>query len=259
MAAQAGAVSPFGALLKDWRERRRLSQLDLALSADVSARHVSFLETGRAKPSRAMIERLSEALDAPLPARNDFFEAAGFAPRYASAPLNEAALAPVRAALFRMMHNHAPFPAVLFTRRWDFIDANDAGRALFGAAAANENLMDRLENDDALRASILNWSEVARAMAQRLRADARRAGGDAQLETYAERLLANVAQPANDADHAGARDPFIPVRLKFGETELSFLTAIVEIGSAQDITVADLHLELFFPADESTEQAFAGG
>ena len=249
----------FGDLLKDWRRRRRLSQLDLALAADVSTRHVSFLETGRAQPSRDMIARLSDVLEAPLGARNTLLEAAGFAPAYPRRPLEAEALAPVRAALERMMANHAPYPAILFSRRWDILDANPAGRALLGAAEPGANVIELFADHPEMRALVLNWADVAQAFLVRLTDDSRRAGGDTDLDALAARLADTIDPHDLDAPTA-AGDPFIPVRLRAGDGtgELSFLTAVVEINGAQELTVSDLHLELYFPANPQTAQAFEG-
>ena len=255
--ATVGGMTAFGPLLRGWRERRRLSQLDLALSADVSARHVSFLETGRARPSRAMILRLAEVLEAPLESRNDLMEAAGFAAVYSSVPLDDDALAPVREALSRMMEGHAPYPALLFTRHWDVVDANEGGWAMFGAEAAGTNAIKLLLTDEALRRRVVNLGETLAAMLTRLRAESRHVGGDPRLDELAGRLAADPAVAAVAADDGvGPRHPFLPVRLRSDTGELAFFTATAEIGTAQSITLRDLHLELFFPADAATRAVF---
>jgi transcriptional regulator with XRE-family HTH domain len=248
----------FGHLLRDWRERRRLSQLDLALDADVSARHLSFLETGRARPSRRMILRLAEVLEAPLVSRNELLDAAGFAPAFSSAPLEAEELAPVRDALARLMDGHAPYPALLFNRHWDLVDANDAGRLLFGDPATGTNAIDLLLTDQALRSRIVNLAETLRSMATRLRAESRHLGGDPRLDALAARLANDPAVvEGTDADaDAAPRHPFTPIRVRTDAGELAFLTATAEIGTAESITIRDLHLELLFPADATTRAAF---
>lgn len=247
----------FGELLRDWRERRRLSQLDLALSADVSARHISFLETGRARPSRVMIQRLAEVLEAPLANRNDLLEAAGFAAVYSRAPLDDDSLAPVRDALVHMMRNHLPYPALLFTRHWDIVDANEMGRAMFGGSPAGTNAIELLLADTALRERIVNLAETLRGMIARLRVESRHTGGDVRLDDLANRLAADpvVAGSAVDNDLI-QRHPFLPVRVRSDAGELVLFTATAEIGTAQAISLRDLHLELFFPADAATRTHF---
>jgi transcriptional regulator with XRE-family HTH domain len=253
----------FGDLLRDWRERRRLSQLDLALSADVSARHISFLESGRARPSRAMIGRLAEVLDTPLAHRNELLEAAGFAAVYSRAPLQDEALAPVRSALVRMMRNHLPYPALLFTRHWDIVDANETGRAMFGGSPPGTNAIEQLLTDAALRERIVNLPETLRGMIARLRAESRHVGGDARLDDLAGRLAADpLISGTAEHDDATQRHPFLPVRVRSDAGELVLFTATAELGTAQAISLRDLHLELFFPADDATRmyfQRFSGG
>jgi transcriptional regulator with XRE-family HTH domain len=250
-------MSSFGLLLRDWRQRRRMSQLDLALEAEVSARHLSFLETGRARPSRPMILRLAEVLEAPLAARTDLLRSAGFAAAYSAAPLDDESLAPVREALLRLMTNHAPYPAMLLTRTWDLVDANQSAHVMFGGAAAGTNAIELLLTDGALRSRVLNLAEVMRAMVIRLHAESRVAGGDPRLDALAKRLGNDpmlVDDP--DTDRIGPRHPFVPIRLRRDGSELALLSATAEIGTAESVTVRDLHLELFFPADEVTRDYF---
>jgi transcriptional regulator with XRE-family HTH domain len=182
------SADAFGDVLRDWRRRRRLSQLDLGLEAEVSARHLSFLETGRAKPSRVMVDRLADGLDMPLDARNALLVAAGFAPRYRAGRWEDEALAPARQAFERVMAGHAPYPAILFDRHWTALDANAAGWLLLGGPGEGINLIERLIEDETLRAQVLNWAEVGPFM----RAESRHAGGDAVLDDYADRLTALI-------------------------------------------------------------------
>jgi transcriptional regulator with XRE-family HTH domain len=247
----------FGTLLREWRDRRRMSQLELALSADVSARHISFLETGRARPSRGMILRLTDVLDTPLANRNDLLEAAGFVAAYSRAPLDDVALAPARNALTRVMHNQMPYPALLFTRHWDVVDANETGKLMFGDPTPGTNAIDLFLTDAALRARIVNLAETLRGVIARLSSESRQIGGDPRLDAMVERLTGDPAVVAlADEDVAGPARPFLPVRIRSEAGELSLLTATAELGTAQAIALRDLHLELFFPADETTERYF---
>ncbi len=256
---RARAAADFGALLRDWRARRRLSQLALALTAEVSPRHLSFLESGRAKPSRAMILRLAEALDAPLAERNAMLEAAGFARAFPAAPLGDEALTPVRAALQRMLATHAPYPAMLIDRYWTLIEANQGAAAFFGdAATPGVNVLDAMQNNPAVRARIENWAEAALAVAARIKAESRHAGGDARLEAMAAALTNDPACAGADHLAPSPGQAAFPLTLRFGDAALSFFTVIASIGSPVDVTVTDLRVELFYPANAATEAAFAG-
>jgi transcriptional regulator with XRE-family HTH domain len=258
-ASTANSPTTFGSLLREWRERRRLSQLELALTAEVSARHISFLETGRARPSRAMVLRLAEVVDAPLAERNEMLEVAGFAAVYSRAPLDDVSLAPVRDALSRLMYNHMPYPALLFTRHWDVVAANDAGQALFGGSPEGINAIELLLSDDVLRQRIVNLGEVLHGMVSRMRAESRLSGGDARLDGFVARLSADQALVgAAGLDDYSPEHPFLRVRVRHPAGELALFTATAELGAAQSVTLRDLHLELFFPADDATRSTFGG-
>lgn len=250
-------AASFGPLLREWRDRRRLSQLELGLAADVSSRHVSFLETGRARPSRAMILRLSDVLDVPLASRNELLEAAGFVAAYSRAPLDHRALAPARSALARVMHNQMPYPALLLTRHWDIVDANETGRLMFGSLETGTNGIEQLLTDMALRERVVNLAETLRGVMGRLSAESRQVGGDPRLDDLVGRLAADptVATRGDDVQPVPV-EPFLPIRIHSEAGELSLLTATAELGSAQAIALSDLRLELFFPADEATERYF---
>ena len=236
-----------------------MSQLELALEADVSARHISFLETGRSRPSQPMILRLAEVLEAPLATRNDLLGAAGFAAAYSAAPLADDALVAVREALTRLMTRHEPYPALLFTRHWDLVDANAPGRAMFDGLDGGANAIELLLTDAALRERVVNLGATLRAMSTRFRAESRHIGGDPRLDDLAARLAADpTAIAAEDEETIGPRHPFTPIRLRSDLGELAFLTATAELGTADSITLRDLHLELFFPADEATRAVFEG-
>lgn len=244
--------STFGKLLKDWRQRRRMSQLSLALEAEVSARHISFLETGRSAPSRDMIHRLAEGLELPLEIRNSFLGSAGFSPAFRASGWESAELAPLRTSLTRLMDAHAPFPALLLDKHFNVLDANATG-ALFlqgREPGAETNLIDIMLSDPAARAPILNWDEMAPAMLTRLQAESRHAGGDPVLDEFAERLAALIEPGAR---HHVPNTPCLTVRYGLGEgVELTLFSTVMEVSSAFDVTISDLRLELFFPADDQS-------
>jgi transcriptional regulator with XRE-family HTH domain len=241
----------FGAAMKDWRARRRLSQLDLALTAGVSARHVAFLETGRSRPSREMVIALSEAMTVPLRERNALLTAAGFAPIYAERRLSDAALAPVRAAYEALLAKHDPYPAVLFDRHWTIVSTNVAARAVLGLPPQPEgvNIIRMLAGNPLTPQLIANWPEVAHDLRDRLRLEARAQGHDPALEELIALMEEDPALARPRPQRRLESSPFVGARLKTERGEITMFSTIAEFGTVEDITVRDLRLELFFPAD----------
>lgn len=251
-------ANPFGAALKEWRARRRLSQLDLGLAANVSARHIAFLETGRSRPSRTMAMQLGEALEMPRAERNRLLEAAGFRAAWSARPLDGDDMAPVRRAIGRMIASHDPWPALVLDRHWNLLDANRAGQSVFAVlgVAPGGSLLDAFVHGDHARAMIENWAEVAHHMLQRLRTESAHLGGDAVLDAAAARLSADPALARfSPPDRMPA---LIPVRYRLGDARFSVFSTIAQFGTAEDLALADMKIELLFPADEATEAAFAG-
>jgi transcriptional regulator with XRE-family HTH domain len=248
--------------LRRWRTARHMSQLDLALASDISARHLSFLETGRSQPSREMVLRLCEALVAPRAARNELLRAAGYAPIYPASPLDDASLAPFRAILAEMMERHAPWPAMLCDRHWTLRDANATARRLLSplhGEAGEMNMVRMLTRNPLAREFIRNWPHVVADMANRIRLEALEAGDDPVLNAHLRELEAACAAAPVEVDRPP--EPLAPVVLALGETELRFLSTIAHFGASEDITVRDLRLELLFPADDATRttlKAMAG-
>lgn len=249
----------FGDALKAWRTRRHLSQLDLALEANVSTRHISFLETGRAQPSREMVMQLASSLNLPLRARNELLEHAGYARAFRESRLEAEALKPVRAALDHMLASHAPYPALICDRHWTLVDANAAARQLLSPLqdqSGERNLVRMVATSPAARQQILNWDEVMRDFSGRLRLEVRRSGGD--------EVLSGLLSLINDSigallDEPASGRPFIPVRLALPQGELSLMSMLAEFGTPRDITISDLRIELFFPADDAAAAFFKRG
>jgi transcriptional regulator with XRE-family HTH domain len=255
MASLDIAPSPstgFGATLREWRIARRMSQLDLSLEAGVSARHVSFLETDRARPSREMVETLGHALTLPRAICNELLLAAGYAPIFPKSGLDSETLAPLRAIMAQMMEGHSPYPAMLCDRSWTLLDANAAARALLGPMHGPTGEMNVIRMMTAPEASdfLINQIEVGHEMLERLRLERLASGPDAVIDPIIRHLEAFLSSaPALP----GPRAPLCPIYLKVpGGTRLSFLSAIVHFGTSEDISVKDLRLELLFPADEAT-------
>lgn len=248
----------FGEHLRDWRRRRGMSQLRLALEADVSARHIAFLETGKANPTRGMVIRLSEALEVPRAERNVLLEAAGLAGVYALRTLAAEDMASIRAALEWTLQRHDPYPAIAFDRHWVLVSLNRAATGMLSAVglAIGDSMLDALLDPSRLRSSIDNWPEVAAHMRARLRTESRHLGGDPVLDRAADLLMREV-----DPKHAmaGALPAVITTRYLAGGALLSFFSTIAQFGSAQDIALADLKIELLFPADEATRRTIAAG
>lgn len=244
----------FGALLKDWRGRRRVSQLDLSLTADVSARHIAFLETGRSKPSRDMVVQLSEALSIPRADRNTLLNAAGFAPAYRRRELSDTEMAHVEAAVSWTLERHDPFPAMAVDRHWTIVKANRSFSMLLEGIGLGpgDSLLDAAVNSTALREAVVDWPDVARHMAVRLRTESAHLGGDAVLDRAAEALAREAG--SRPSGHDPALEAVVPTRYRAGDMVLSFFSTIAQFGTAEDIALADLKIELMFPADDQTRQ-----
>jgi transcriptional regulator with XRE-family HTH domain len=255
-----------GELLREWREHRRLSQLELALQAEVSTRHLSFVETGRSVPSRDMVLRLAEQLEVPLRERNLLLLTAGFAPVYSETAFDSPRMTNIRAAIKQMLAGHEPYPAIVVDRHWDVVEAN-ASVALFTASVEPELLTPPL---NALRVSlhprgmapnILNLAEWRAHLLGRLRRQiALTTDRDAEA-LYAELRAYPCDQPEPPIAMHGASDVVVPLRLRHGDIELTFFSIVASFGTPIDITVAELAIEAFYPADAETAavlRAFAG-
>lgn len=233
-----------------------MSQLDLALECGVSARHLSFLESGRAQPSRDMVLNLAEGLLLTRGTTNALMQAAGFAPAFPASPLESAALDPLRAMLSEMMTRHAPNPALLCDRHWTILDASASARALLAAFAPETNVVRMLAEHPQAPALIANLPDVIAEMTGRIELEALEAAGDPVLEDLV-RVLHRAAARHPLAAPARARNPIVPLRLVTPAGELSFLSAVAQFGTSEDVTVRDLRLELLFPADDATRAAMA--
>ncbi|MGW6281475.1 helix-turn-helix domain-containing protein [Kribbella sp. NPDC055071] len=247
---------PVGELLRGWRERRRLSQLELANRVDVSTRHVSFVETGRSRPSREMVLRLAEHLDVPLRDRNQLLLAGGFAPVYSEASLHSPAMLAVRAALRRLLKAHEPYPALVVDRWWNVVEAN-AGLRLF-TDDVDEKLLQAPINalrltlhPDGLARRIANLAEVRASALAGLQRQAA-ATADPELQDLYDELRAYAVDDA--PTHPGPAEVVVPFRLTHNGNELSLLTTIATFGTPLDVTVSELMIESFYPADDRTTE-----
>ncbi len=250
-----------GQMLRDWRVRRRMSQLDLATAAAISARHLSFVETGRARPSREMVLHLAQHLDVPLRERNPLLIAAGYAPTYEATELDAPEMQAVRAAIDRLLAGHEPYPAVLVDRRWELVAANTAAAILVEGVAPELldppcNVLRVTLHPHGLAARIANlpqWVDHLLGSLRRtiaLTGDGELRALEVELAGYAEAMGVD-AGPAFEAQ----REVAIPLRLRTDDGELAFVTMIATFGTALDITLSELAIETFLPADETTAKA----
>src|ERR1044071_6630111 len=248
-----------GPLLRGWRQRRRLSQLDVSARAAISTRHLSFLETGRARPSREMVLHLAEELDVPLRERNTLLVAAGFAPVYQETPLEGDDMATVRETLERLLARHEPNPALVVDRQWNLVLANRAvGLLIAGLPAAllapPVNVLRLSLHPDGLAARIVNFEEWSGHLLSRLAREVTATGDPRLAELYAElAALPGVRDPPLAVPHGdGASRLMVTLRMKSPAGDLAFFSTVATFGTAVDITLAELSIESFFPADPAT-------
>jgi transcriptional regulator with XRE-family HTH domain len=255
-----------GPLLKEWRRRRRRSQLDLALEVGVSPRHLSFVETGRSKPSPELLLVLAERLEVPLRDRNAFLLAAGYAPRYPQTSLDDPEMRRVRAALQRMLDGHDPYPGIVIDRLWNVTLSNNAARALVDLlppelAGSPLNVFRACLHPEGLARLTRNFSEWSAYLLDQLH-HLTVLTNDAEVEALADEVSAypNVFE-RNSWHQLPPEQPtlLIPWRLALEHGELSLFTTLTTFGTPQDITLAELAIELFYPADDATEAALRSG
>jgi len=250
---------PVGAMLREWRCRRRLSQLELALQAKVSSRHLSFVETGRSRPSAQMVLHLAERLDVPLRERNDLLLAAGYAPAYGHRGFDAPEMRAVRDAIDQLLSRHEPYPALVVDWQWELVSANRALAVLVEGASAHlleppVNVLRLCLHPEGVAPRIINLPQWRARVLERLRRDVFATGDQALTALHDE-----VA--AYPDDHSGL--PFdhaygeiaVPLRVSDGNGELSFISTRTSFDKALDVTVGELSIESFFPADEPTADA----
>lgn len=244
-------MTNFPQTLKTWRNARRYSQLDLAIEADISGRHLSFLETGRSRPSRDMVTRLSDALQLPLDARNQLLTDAGFAAHYARRNWSDDEMVPIRRAVERMLQTHMPFPGIAVDRYWTVQQLNTTAAGLFGqfGIGIGGSLID-LMTSDLLPSFVENWPEVAYHAAKRLRVESTALGGVAEFD----KAVAKLSQV--DGFSGAGSSPVIPTIFNNGDYRLSMFATVAHFGTPEDVTLDDLRIELYYPMDADTAAAF---
>ena len=254
MTALAVADSSFGTMLRTWRATRRMSQLELASAAGVSARHLSFMETGRSRPSREMVVHLSEQLDIPLRERNSLLTAAGFAPLYRETSLSAPEMEQACNAIELVLRNH-PYPAIAVDRRWDLVDANDKALAFLDGVDADLlgpplNVYRISLHPRGLAPRIENFDEYADHLLSRLQHQVA-VSADAELVDLLEEMRGYVGR-RHPHTVVPPSSVLMPMRLRVGDHVLSMMSTIAVFGTPVDITLAELAIETFFPADAAT-------
>lgn len=249
-----------GVLLRGWRSARHLSQLELALRADVSARHLSFVETGRAQPSRELISQLADALDVPLRERNALLVSAGYAPEIRETTLSAPEMTQTRMAIDFILRQQEPYPAFVLNRHWDLLMSNRASRRVFGFLIGkrprHQNIMRQIFDPASLRECVVNWEEVAGDMIRHLHGDAAALPSDGRMHSLLNEVLAYPGVPSRwRTRELGAQAaPLLTARYRMGDGELRFFSTITRFGAPQDVTLDELRIECSFPADDATDR-----
>jgi transcriptional regulator with XRE-family HTH domain len=252
-----GGVPAFGRMLRQWRDARHMSQLTLATEAGISTRHLSFLETGRAQPSREMVQLLTGMLDVPFGDRNALLVAAGYAPAYGDRPLAAPDLAPVRRALEYILRQQEPFPALVLDGEWNIVMSNAAAHRifdLFRATLKTPNVMRTVFDPNGLRPFIVNWPCIAECLMQNLHREVAATGSQA-IVNLRDELLAYPGVPTRwrTPDALSSFPPLVSMQLCKGDVSMAFFSTITVFATPRDVMLQHLKIESFFPADESTE------
>ena len=270
--ASAIELNGAGPLLRRWRETRHLSQLELALEAEVSARHISFLETGRATPSREMVLTLAEVLEVPLRERNVLLQAAGYAPVYRETNLDDPRMSHVRAAVELILKQHEPHSAIAFDRHQDIIMANSTFTGMLNAVLPDEpikleplkvsappslNLLRLMFDPTKMRKLIVNWEPIAKSLLN----DAFRSAAwarDEQMERLLAEILSYPGVPTRwrEPDFEAPRALILPIEMDVGGKVARMFSTVTTVGRPQDVTLEELHIEAFYPADEESKSLF---
>ena len=252
-----------GDLLRKWRQHRRLSQLDLSIQADISTRHLSFVETGRSVPSREMVLHLAEHLDLPLRERNQLLIAAGYAPIYPERALDTTPMAAVRDAVRQVLAGHEPYPALAVDRYWNIVDGNSAIAVLTEGVAATlleppANALRIALHPEGMAPLIANLAEWRGHLLARLRREVEHTADPGLVELYDELVALPCDDPTPASEHSPAGGVVVPLRFRHGDGELAFFSTVTTFGTPLDITVAELAIEAFFPADAATAKILRG-
>ncbi len=248
----------FGHLIKHWRNIRRFSQLALSTESGLSSRHISFLETGRSKPSRGSVMTLARVLDMPRPAINEALLAAGFAPEYHALPMDDADLAPAMSAIMTILENHSPMPAIVIDAGWNILGGNVPAQQMmqFFPFKGSLCVVDALLNDEPSKPCFLNWSVIATWTLLRLRAEISRDGPESPLLDLYNRLANDSRITDSDIDSFSDYGAVLTMQVNLGGHELSLFTMLAEFSTVQDLALSERRVELFFAANDETKAYF---
>lgn len=252
------ATSDVGVLLREWRNSRRFSQLDLALEADISARHLSCVESGKAHPSRDVIGRLANALGMPLRERNALFLAAGFAPEHRETSLDAPEMARIRQAMELTLKHHEPYPAFAVNRHWDVVTMNAALVRVFvqlrEGGPKHANIVRQIFDPEDMRPLLANWEEVAGDVIRHLHAEVRAAPADHKTRALLKEALAYPGVPEHwrTREPSAQPAPLLTAHFRRGDLQLVFFSTLVRFSAAGDVTLDELRIECMFPADDRT-------
>ena len=248
----------FGVILKTWRNIRRFSQLSLSVETGLSSRHISFLETGRAKPSRGSVLTLARALELPKTIVNDALLAAGFAPEFPTHDLSDENLKPMMQAMMTILDNHAPLPAIIIDRDWQLVGGNAPAMHLMQFLPFNGAtcVVDALLNDDPADPIFLNWGVIAAWTLTRLQLETSRIGKTGLLMELYQRLARDPRCAKLNGVPSDGNAPFLAMTARIQGRRLSFFTMLAEFTTAQDVTMSERRVELFFAGDDATQQYF---
>jgi transcriptional regulator with XRE-family HTH domain len=256
----AAGAAPVGALLREWRASRRWSQLDLALEAGLSTRHLSFIETGKSQPSRDTVLRLADTLDMPLRERNSLLNAAGYAPIFSETPLDTPQLSEVRSAINLILAQQEPYPAFLLNRHWDVLQANDAAMRvgaflMQGRTNLHSNMLHQVFDPNDLRPAFSNWEEIAGDLIRHLHDAIAATPSDERARTLLDEILTYPGVP--DAwrmrELGRVPAPLLHTGFRVNGQELRFFSTFTIFGATRDVTIDELHIECCFPGDEATK------
>lgn len=255
-------MSAVGPLLSEYRKRNRLSQLELSLLADVSSRHISFIETGRTRPSREMLLRLADVMDLPLKDSNLLLNSGGYAPAYSELDLDSPEMESVRNALALILENHNPYPALVMDGSYNLLMANQAQQKLMTLALGelqqlpSHNLMEALFREDMFRPLVVNWNEVSGHLLRRLRKQTLAYGKTAHQQLYEKLLGLDPPENWQQPDECLDDGPMLTVDFKLGDLTLKTFTTVSQFGTALDTGMEELLIESYFPADEASKNFF---
>ena len=248
----------FGSVIRHWRNIRRFSQLALSAESGISSRHISFLETGRSKPSRGSVLTLARVLDMPKPAVNDALLAAGYAPEYPVLDVGDDEIAPLMEAVMTILKNHEPMPSIAVDAGWNIVGGNATAQKMMQHLPfkGSLNIVDAMLNDNPDEPVFINWREIAAWTLTRFQIELARMGGEGPLLDVYKRLANDPRAKGLDAQSFAGRGPILTLNMRIEGHDLSLFTMLADFTTAQDVAMSERRVELFFPADAKTKAYF---